>query len=171
MAPSRTVHDSGFWLAFQPSRVLPSNMRIQPSLSAADRPAANRIPMQRTKVFMAYSWTAIVSRGSRNQLKTPVGAQIVFPAAPQDRVAEEPADPHRETENILHRHEEKQARRKRVAQDEACCSPTRDGAEHNRSDGERPPSRLRDPQQQRQRQRDREQLADVARRARAAGTP
>src|ERR1035441_3442483 len=35
MQPSRTVHDSGFWLAFQPSSVLPSNMLIQESLSSA----------------------------------------------------------------------------------------------------------------------------------------
>src|SRR5690242_6166781 len=41
--PSLAVQDSGFWLAFQPSRVFPSNILIQP-LSAADRREAESRP-------------------------------------------------------------------------------------------------------------------------------
>src|SRR5205807_1817794 len=53
MAPSRTVHDSGFWLAFQPLRVLPSNMLIQPSLPAAERAAGKNKTVARMRVFIA----------------------------------------------------------------------------------------------------------------------
>src|SRR5262245_5206095 len=63
MHPSFTVQASGFSLAFQPSRVLPSNMEIHPSLSAAQSAAAAII--NNANVLMAHIVTLLGAKHAR----------------------------------------------------------------------------------------------------------
>src|SRR4051812_40011850 len=68
------------------------------------------------------------------QFKSAVPAKIIFAAAPENGVAEEAADPHQKSRDILHGDQPPKARGQRIAQRDARGGPA---GQRPQDDGER----------------------------------
>src|SRR4051812_42994537 len=75
MAPSFTLHDSGWAFAFQPSRVLPSNILTHPLSSADEFTPANKASINKT--CERHNMVDITKKLSPNEVSLRAPVQIL----------------------------------------------------------------------------------------------